>query len=134
MARISGRINLRPTRIGFLVRAGDTASIRRVMLWSTCLWGGRSNPIIPIGPYPECWGEEYPVLREPDRDVAREYIKFFEPDVLVEAEPGLATSIGYGALAENHYETQLLGLDDLYSSEGDPSTQFPLRSVRSRRL
>ena len=101
------------------------------MLWSTCLWGGRSNPIIPIGPYPECWGEEYPVLREPDRDVAREYIKFFEPDVLVEAEPGLATSIGYGALAENHYETQLLGLDDLYSSEGDhlPNFRFGLSVV-----
>ena len=45
-------------------------------------------------------------------------MKFFEPDVLVEAEPGLAASIGYGALAEDRRETQLLGLDDLYSSEG----------------
>ena len=45
-------------------------------------------------------------------------MKFFEPDVLIEAEPGLAASIGFGALAEGRYEKQLLGLDDLYSREG----------------
>ena len=124
MVRISGKINLRPTRIGFLVRPADTASIRRIMRWSTCLWGGRSNPIIPVGRYPACWREEHAVMRKPDRDVAREYMKFFEPDVLVEAEPGLATSIGYGALADDHYQTQLVGLDDLYSSEGDYRPRF----------
>ena len=124
MTRIFGEINLRPTRIGFLVRPADTASISRIMRWSTCLWGGRSNPIIPVGSYPACWREEHTALRKPDRDVAREYMTFFEPDVLVEAEPGLAASIGYGALANDHLETQLLGLDDLYSSEGDYRPKF----------
>lgn len=124
MARIFGEISLRPTRIGFLVRAEDTTSIQRIMRWSTCLWGGRSNPIIPVGPYPEFWCEEHPVMRRPDRDVAREYMKFFEPDVLVEAEIGLATSIGYGALADHHLQTQLLGLDDLYSSDGYHPPEF----------
>ena len=66
MTSISGEINLRPTRIGFLVRPADTASISRIMRWSTCLWGGRSNPIIPVGRYPACWREEHPVLRKPD--------------------------------------------------------------------
>ena len=118
MTSISGEINLRPTRIGFLVRPADTASISRIMRWSTCLWGGWSNPIIPVGRYPVCWREDHTVLRKPTRDLARKYMKFFEPDVLIEAEPGLAASIGYGALAEGRYKTQLLGLDDLYSREG----------------
>ena len=58
-------------------------------------------------------------------------MKFFEPDVLVEAEPGLAASIGYGALAEGLYETQLLGLDDLYSSEDGyrPGFRFGLSVI-----
>ena len=124
MARISGKITLRPTRIGFLVRPSDTASIRQIMRWSTCLWGGRSNPIIPVGRYPACWREQHPALRRPDRDVAREYMKFFEPDVLVEAEPGLATSIGYGALASHQHRTQLLALDSLYSSEDAYRARF----------
>ena len=135
MTRISGEINLRPTRIGFLVRVADKESISRIMRWSTCLWGGRSNPIIPVGRYPACWREEHAALRKPDRDVAREYMNFFEPDVLVEAEPGLAASIGYGALAEDYYETQLLGLDDLYSSDGDyrPSLRFGLSVIDAYR-
>ena len=124
MTRISGEITLRPTRIGFLVRPTDTASISRIMRWNTCLWGGRSNPIIPVGRYPACWREERSSLHKPDREVAREYMRFFEPDVLVEAEPGLATSIGYGALDEERYESQLLGLDNLYSSEGDYQPRF----------
>ena len=106
------------------MRPADTASIRQIMRWSTCLWGGRSNPIIPVGRYPACWREQHPALRRPDRDVAREYMKFFEPDVLVEAEPGLATSIGYGALADHHYWTQLLELDSLHSSEDDYRPRF----------
>ena len=97
------------------------------MRWSTCLWGGRSNPIIPVGNYPACWREHH-TIQNSDRDVAREYMKFFEPDVLVETEPGLAASIGYGALADDSFETQLLGLDDLYSSEDDypPELRFGL--------
>lgn len=131
MTRLSGKIRLRPTRIGFLVRPTDTASIRRIMRWSTCLWGGRSNPIIPVGPYPASSRNGAIVTHKSDRDVAREYMKFFEPDVLIEAEPGLATSIGYGALTGNDYETQLLGLDDLYSSNGDhpPNFRFGLSVV-----
>ena len=119
MARISGSINLRPTRIGFLVRPADRVSISRIMRWCTCLWGGRFNPIIPVGRYPACWREEHKALRKPDREVARDYMLFFEPDVLVEAEPGLAASIGYGALDEDSFERQLLSLDALFSSGGE---------------
>jgi hypothetical protein len=53
------------------------------------------------------------------------------PDVLVEAQPGLAESIGYGALKERDFDRQLLSLDELFSSEEEyrPRFQFGL-SVR----
>lgn len=51
-------------------------------------------------------------------------MQFFEPDVVVESEPGLATSIGYAALDEDHVERQLLSLDALFSSEGESRPKF----------
>ena len=58
-------------------------------------------------------------------------MRFFEPDVLVETERGLAASIGFGALEEDHNERQLLSLDSFFSSEGEsrPRIRFGL-SVR----
>lgn len=106
------------------MRPADRVSISRIMRWCTCLWGGRFNPIIPVGRYPACWREEHKALRKPDREVARDYMLFFEPDVLVEAEPGLAASIGYGALDEDGFERQLLSLDALFSSEGESRPRF----------
>jgi hypothetical protein len=55
-------------------------------------------------------------------------MSFFEPDVLVEAESGLAGSIGYGALGDDKFHTQLLTLDDLHGSEDGrhPELRFGL--------
>lgn len=103
-----------------MVRPSDSASLSRIFRWSTCLWGGRVNPIIPVGRYPKCWRATHGPTRKSDREIARDYMSFFEPDILVEAEDGLAESIGYGSLAEGKYgsrmETQLLSLDELFSS------------------
>tara|TARA_R110002073_G_scaffold41638_1_gene117497 strand:- start:544 stop:2742 length:2199 start_codon:yes stop_codon:yes gene_type:complete len=62
-------------------------------------------------------------------------MSFFEPDVLVEAEPGLATSIGYGALGDDRYEAQLIGLDELFTSEGEhePELRFGLSVIDAYR-
>jgi hypothetical protein len=48
MSDLSAEIQLRPTRIGFLVHPADLASVRRIMRACTCLWGGVYNPIIPV--------------------------------------------------------------------------------------
>ncbi len=55
-------------------------------------------------------------------------MEFFEPDVLVEAESGLAASIGYGALGEDRFHSQLLTLDELHSSQDarPPELRFGL--------
>lgn len=41
-------VRLRPTRFGFLVSPGDTATLRQVFETNTCLWGGKYNPVIPV--------------------------------------------------------------------------------------
>lgn len=102
MAEVSATIRLRPTRIGFLVRPPDMASIRKVMRYCTCLWGGIYNPIIPVfrAPPREWRGEQFERVR--GLAVAKGYINFFEPDVFVESEGGMLEEIGLGALRENH--------------------------------
>lgn len=97
MIELSAEIRLRPTRIGFLVRPNDLASVKAIMRANAVLWGGIYNPIIPVyrSPPPE-WREDHQSLR--GRDVGAAYVGFFEPDVYVEAESGLLEAAGLAAL------------------------------------
>ena len=113
MNDLSANIRLRPTRIGFLVKPTDMASVRKVMRACTCLWGGIYNPIIPVfRTSPKEW--------RPDRydrikglAVTKGYIEFFEPDVFVESESGLLEKAGLGALREKYIsENQVIPLDE----------------------
>jgi len=92
--RFTGSVNYRPVRIGFLVPPDDLHIISRVAQLSACLWGGRYNPIIPFF---EKGGERWiePFFENDGIEVARGYIDFFEPDVLVEAIPGMAAILGW---------------------------------------
>jgi hypothetical protein len=94
MATLYGALRLRPTRIGFLVAPTNLSDIRRVMQVCSCLWGGFYNPIIPVcTELPEKWTD--PRFRHPTgEEVAKGYVNFFEPDVFVESEPGLAARAG----------------------------------------
>lgn len=69
-------------------------AIARFMRLCTCLWGGRFNPIIPVArTMPADWRRDW----QGDisaRGLADAYIRFFEPDVFIEAEPGLAAEAG----------------------------------------
>ncbi len=94
LATLSATLRMRPTRIGFLVNPMDIGTVRQVMQVCACLWGGVYNPIIPVCPVlPEAW--KRPPFRDPTPEaLARGYIEFFEPDVYVEAEEGLAVRLG----------------------------------------
>ena len=94
MTTLSASLRLRPTRIGFLVRPDDLVGIRQVMQVCTCLWDGIYNPIIPVcATLPDAW--RHPHFREiTGPELARGYIRFFEPDVFVETQDGLAAEIG----------------------------------------
>jgi hypothetical protein len=119
MLDISAEIQLRPTRIGFLVRPTDLASVRGIMRACACLWGGTYNPIIPVFKKPpkEWKPEIYERFKGPA--IAKRYVRFFEPDVYVEAEAGLLEEAGLGALREQHtLHPQVITLTKLFQPEG----------------
>lgn len=119
MPTISAEIELRPTRIGFLVRPTDLTSVRAIMRACVCLWGGAYNPIIPVFKKPPTeWKPEiYERFKGPA--IAKGYIRFFEPDVYVEANAGLLEEAGLGALREPHaLHPQVITLNELFEPEG----------------
>jgi hypothetical protein len=120
MPDISAEIQLRPTRIGFLVRPTDLTSVRAIMRACACLWGGTYNPIIPVFKRPpkEWKPEIYKRFKGPA--IAKGYARFFEPDVYVETEAGLLEEAGLGALREQHtLYPQVITLKELFEPEGD---------------
>jgi hypothetical protein len=124
MTKIHASVRLRPTRIGFLVRPNDRASVRRIMRFCACLWGGMFNPIIPVArTLPQAWRSERGGPRT-GGDVADGYLRFFEPDVFVEATKGLAAELGLKEEAR-YLQHRLVELDDFINqhnhSPGQPT-------------
>lgn len=112
MSNVSGSVRLRPTRIGLLVRPSQTNHqlIRQFLRLCACLWGGRYNPIIPVArTLPSEWARRLP-RNTSGHDLADGYIDFFEPDVFVEAEPGLAQELGI--VSERHLERRVVPLSE----------------------
>ena len=96
METVYGSAGLRPTRIGFLIRPTQQnfSQVREIIRTCTCLWGGMFNPIIPVcAALPTSWRQGH--FREiTGKGLADAYIRFFEPDVFLEAEAGLAKEVG----------------------------------------
>ena len=106
MESVYGSVALRPTRIGFLVRPNQQnySQVREIIRTCTCLWGGMFNPIIPVcAALPAAWRQDH--FKEiTGRGLADAYIRFFEPDVFVEAEVGLAKEAGISDAKRFHSE------------------------------
>jgi hypothetical protein len=118
MVDISANIRLRPVRIGFLVRPTDLASIKEIMRYCVAVWGGVYNPIIPVFRVPPKAWTNQPFDRVRGLGVAKGYVRFFEPDVYVEAENGLLERAGLGAIRERHpIYPDVLALADLLKPE-----------------
>ena len=115
---LSAEIRLRPTRIALLASPRDQASIRKFMRICSCLWGGVYNPIIPIFQVPP--DEWQSTVKRPMKgiDVTKGYLKFFEPDILVEAKEGYAHQVG---ISRNHgvFHDHILTLEELLKTESN---------------
>ena len=121
--RLSGSVNLRPTRIGFLVSPNDLRSVRKIIRLNAVLWGGQFNPIIPVlKRAPNRWLQPYHKVGA--LDVTRGLIRFFEPDVIVEATPGLAAKIGWSTGESYEREKRLINLSAFSSIDIYGRTQF----------
>src|SRR5436190_22972563 len=66
MGPINLQVRYRPVRIGWCVREGNLEEFRNALRLTHTLWGGRFNPIIPLG----------------DPELARLLIKVFRVDCL----------------------------------------------------
>jgi hypothetical protein len=126
MPDISAEIQLRPTRIGFLVRPTDLTSVRAIMHACACLWGGTYNPIIPVFKRPpKEWKPEI-YERFKGSAIAKGYVRFFEPDVYVETKAGLLEEAGLGTLREQHaIHPQVIRLKELFEPEGGRNWSEP---------
>ena len=83
-------LEFRPVRIGWLVQDRDLSQICTAVGWTTCLWGGAFNPIIPIE----------------DRDLSEKLVRLFGVDLLYPIKASDATT----AFIERH---QHLGFGNL---------------------
>lgn len=101
-ARVMGRVKLRPTRLALLTRPSDISSIRRFLEISTTLWGGTFNNIIPVMRMrPKIWSRDI-LDSENLNEVVRGYVRFYEPDMFVEAKAGILEKAGLSKLRVDH--------------------------------
>lgn len=121
--RFSGSVNLRPVRMALLVSPDDMQTIRRFLRLCACVWGGRYNPIIPVfEETPKRW-PEWPTSTS-GLDIARGYIDFFEPDLLVEASPGMADRLGWKYDRTAFDFSRLISIEDFFKIDDRGRVDF----------
>ncbi|MCW0221111.1 MAG: hypothetical protein OJI67_22470, partial [Prosthecobacter sp.] len=112
MSQISASVRLRPIRFGFLVRVPDHEHLLEAFATNTCLWGGIFNPIIPVFTHVPRWWDRHGHRLESAKQILNGYLDQFEPDFLVEAEAGLAQSLGFA-------KSRVIPLSAVLRREGD---------------
>jgi hypothetical protein len=137
MNEIKLNIKLRPIRFVFLVKPNDKKNILKIFQINTFLWGGKFNPIIPFFKrVPKWWNKNYKSYNS--QQILDNYLDFFEPDFIVEAEKGLADNIVFdrerilqldNLLTGDEYGAERYGLNvnDLYIHLYEKKYQFERR-------
>jgi len=109
---LSLKIRLRPVRFAFIVRPENRAKLAEVFRVTTCLWGGKYNPIVPFFKKVPDWWDRRGHRFENAKQIVDGYLDFFEPDILVETEKGIANSFGFD-------EQRVIQLSDVLERQGD---------------
>ncbi|MGI2146926.1 hypothetical protein [Shewanella frigidimarina] len=140
MKTINIKNRLRPIRFAFLVRPSDKKNVAEIFRVNTCLWGGLYNPIIPVFRRTPTWWSNNSFKRESPSEILNRYLDFFEPDILVECEEGLARESGFDhrrviklddlLVGEDNKSWSKFGLDvyDLYNELYDQEYKFKLKT------
>lgn len=124
MTTLYASLRLRPTRIGFLVRPTDRAAVRQIMRLCVCLWGGIYNPIIPVTrTLPKAWRQK-PYHQVSGNQLTEGYLRFFEPDVFVEATAGLAAKIGIKEEGNFSHNRRVVSLSDFVTTDEPRLPEF----------
>lgn len=112
MSHVSVQVRLRPVRFAFLVRPDDAKQALQAFRINTCLWGGKHNPIIPFLDKVPNWWDRHGFELDTAAQIVNGYLDFFEPDFIVEAEPGLSAQIDFD-------HERILPLSGVLTREGD---------------
>jgi hypothetical protein len=104
---IEARIRVRPLRLGFLIKPNDRAALRRVIETNTCLWGGVFSFIIPLFHRAPPRYLDRPFRKPTAKEFVAGLLDAFEPDFLVETEPGLASGLVFP-------EKRIIGIDNIF--------------------
>lgn len=105
-------IRLRPSRFAFIVRPDDTAKVSEIFRVNTCLWGGVYNPVIPYFRRVPHWWDRNGHQIETAKQIVDGYLDFFEPDIIVESERGIADGFGFD-------KERIIQLSDVLEREGN---------------
>lgn len=118
MTNVKVDIKLRPIRFVFLVKPHDKNNILKIFQINTSLWGGKFNPIVPFFKHvPKWWSNN---LKSYDaKQILNDYLDFFEPDFIVEAEEGLASDISFD-------KKRILQLDNLLHKDNYDGSKYGL--------
>lgn len=93
MEPVTANVSLRPVRLGYLVNPREKQTVRDVMRMATTMWGGMMSPLIPVMKrLPAEWNDKHFSYGPPQ--ISRGYIRFFEPDLLVQTKAGQLVSLG----------------------------------------
>lgn len=93
MEPVTADVSLRPVRLGYLVNPREKQTVRDVMRMTTTMWGGMMSPLIPVMKrLPVEWNDKH--LSYGPLQISRGYIRFFEPDLLVQTKAGQLASLG----------------------------------------
>jgi hypothetical protein len=97
------------------------------MQFSASLWGGAQNPIIPVfRSTPREWRNTFGKSPKPE-EIAKAYIRFYEPDVFVEAQDGLGKRAGLEVPDTFYRDERFIKLKDVFKTQNsgdwdEPST------------
>lgn len=132
MENVKVDIKLRPIRFVFLVKPHDAKNIFKIFQINTSLWGGKFNPIVPFFKHvPKWWSNN--LKSHNATQILNDYLDFFEPDFIVEAEEGLADNIIFDKKRVLSLDSLLhkdkygLNVNDLYIHLYDKKYQFERR-------
>ena len=143
MSQISVDVRLRPVRCAFLVRPNSSQSVLGALRVNTCLWGGQFNPLIPVFRRVPRWWDRHGHAWQTAEQILNNYLDFFEPDYVVETEPGLAQGLGFAKERiiqlsdmlirnhEHHRTAQTLDVIGLYQDLYQKVFQFETRHSHS---
>ena len=125
MSTLSINVRYRPIRLGFCVQKGNLSELERALRLTHTLWGGRFNPLIPVG------------LTREENELPKALVEAFNVDALYPLSAAAAIEnfiAGYPHLPWPKYDRELY----IQSAHGSVASfldvYHPLRTIHKEHI